>query len=472
MSRKMTKSILSRDEISLLRNSEILKDTDLYGNLYNVLIQLLELKAVTIDDLMEYGLDDKGITILTHTKGKLIDNVMQEWYVESKSAEDPDKKVQCGLCNTPNRYLFYIRNRLSNAQLNVGSSCMKKFSEIEGYANHKYQLGKIQRNQQQTARWIKFNNKFPEAESIIDAANFYFDNLPILLPYKIYFHLEECVHLLHVIHVQYIKYGQSPKEFQKDPFELFDEILNKYNRLKVKADDFIKKNINKSFICKRPEIDWMTKNKKKQLLKKISLNNGIYTVDTLGEISSINFISKYFSIFLNRIQTQFIKLIQPKDENDSLYFVVRQGNEYLYNVSIKRFMKQIGAKCFFDTNYMIAEQELFRVSKIVISNKTLEYVTESLKDDLDKMRYALLIDDYAENVYLYHKFRKDIKEFTYAQFLQLFDLNKIRKHKNNKDFIGFLITYKKWTPLEEQERIGLDEKIQNLYYQQYIEPYK
>ena len=75
-------------------------------------------------------------------------------------------------------------------------------------------------------------------------------------------------------------------------------------------------------------------------------------------------------------------------------------------------------------------------------------------------------------MYLYHKYRKDIKGFTYAQFLQLFDLNKIRKHKNNKDFIGFLITYKKWTPLEEQERTGIDEKIQNLYYQQYIKPYK
>lgn len=472
MSRKTTKSILSRDEISLLRNSEILKDTDLYGNLYNVLTQLPELKAVTISDLMEYGIDDKGITILTNTKGKLIDNVMQEWYVESKSAEDPDKKVQCGLCNTPNRYLFYIRNRLSNTQLNVGSSCMKKFSEIEGYANHKYQLGKIQRNQQQTARWIKFHNKFPEAENIIDSANFYFDNLPILLPYKIYYHLEEAVRLLHIIHIQYVKYDKTPNDLQEDPFVLFEDTINKYNRLKVKADDFIKKNINKPFVCKRPEIDWMKQNKKDQLLKKISLNNGFYTVETLGGIASINFIIQHFSIFLKRMPAQSIKLICPKDEHDSLFFAIRQGNEYLYNINIKKFMMQIGAKCFFDDTYMINEQELFKVSKIVISNKTLEYITESLKDDLDKMRYALLVDDYAENIYLYHNFRKDIKEFTYSQFIQLFDLNKIRKHKGYKDFIGFLITYKKWIPLEEQERRGIDEKIGNLYYQQYIEPYK
>lgn len=472
MSRKTTKSILSRDEISLLRNSEEIKNTDLYGNLYNTLSQIVELEAVTLNELIEYGLDNKGITILTHTKGKLINDITHEWYVESKSAEDPDKKIRCGLCNTPNRYLFYIRNRLSNVQLNVGSSCMRRFSEIDGYANHKYELGQIQRNQRERARWIQFHDKFPEAESIIDSANFYFDNLPILLPYKIYFPLEESVHLLHIIHVQYVKYGKTPNNIQEDPFELFEETINKYNRLKVKADDFIKKNLNKHFICKRPEIDWMKQNKKDNLLKKISLNNGFYTIDSLGEIASVRFINQNFNVFSNKMPINSICLVRPKDEHSSLYFTIKQGNEYLYSISIKRFMKQIGSKCIFDNAYVIDEQELFKISKIVMSNKTLEYIAESLKTDLDKIRYALLIDDYSENVYLYHKFRKDIKEFTYADFLRIYDLNKIRKHKNNKDFIGFLITYRKWIPVEEQERIGIDEKIRNLYYRQYIEPYK
>lgn len=472
MSRNTTKSILSRDEISLLRNSDEIKNTELYGNLYNVLTKIVKLEAVTLNELIEYGLDNKGVTILTHTKGKLINNIMHEWYIESKSAEDPDKKIRCGLCNTPNRYLFYIRNRLNNQQLNVGSHCMTKFSEIEGYANHKYQLGQIQRNQRETARWLKFHDKFPQAESIIDSANFYFDNLPILLPYEIYFKLEETVHLLHIIHIQYVKYGKTPNESQKNSFELFQETIKKYNKLRVKADEFIKVNINTHFICKRSEIDWMKQNKKDSLLKQIALNNGLYTIETIGEITSVDFINKNFSLFLNRIQVGYINLMFPKDNHSSLLFAVRQGNEYLYNINIKKFMRQIGARCFFDTTYMVAENELFKISNIIVSDRNLEYATESLKISLDKMRYALLIDDYSETIYLYHKFRKDIKEFSYADFLHLYDINKIRKHKNNNDFIGFLLTYKKWIPIEEQERTGLDEKIGNLYYHQYIEPYK
>lgn len=471
MSRKTTKSILSRDEISLLRNSETLKDTNTYGNLYETLFKIIDLEAVTLNELLEYGLDDKGVAILIHNKGKLIDNITHEWYVESKSAEDPDKKIRCGLCNTPNRYLFYIRNRLSNTQLNVGSSCMKKFANIEGYTNHKYQLGQIQRSQREIARWLKFNEKFPEAESIIDSANFYFDNLPILLPYKIYICLEEAVHQLHIIHIQYIKYGKAPNGIAKYPFQLFDETINQYNKLKIKTDEFVKKNINKSFICKRQEIDWMKQNKKDSLLKQIALNNGVYTFETLGEISSIVFITNNYNSIHNHFKAGFINLIRPNEEQNILCFTVLRGN-FVYNINIKKFMKQIGANCFFNSKYEFGEEELFPISKMVISNKSIEYITESLKNDLDKMRYALLVDDYSENIYLYHKFRKDIKEFSYANFLHLYDLNKIRKHKSDKDFIGFLITYKKWTPIEEQERIGLDEKIGKLYYHQYIEPYK
>ena len=132
----------------------------------------------------------------------------------------------------------------------------------------KYELGKIQRNQQQTARWLKFHNKFPDAESIIDSAQFYFDNLPILLPYKIYSHLEEVVNLLHIIYIKYVKYGKIPDGYSQNAFDLFDEILNKYNSLKIKSDNFVKNNINKQFICKRSEIDWMKQTKKELLLKK------------------------------------------------------------------------------------------------------------------------------------------------------------------------------------------------------------
>ena len=111
MSRKLEKSILSRDEISLLLNSETSKNEDLCGNLYDVLLKLRsfstqKLKATSMDDLERYGIDNKAKSVLTYNKNKFFSIVLNEWYAEQKIEEDPSKKSRCELCNTPNKYLF------------------------------------------------------------------------------------------------------------------------------------------------------------------------------------------------------------------------------------------------------------------------------------------------------------------------------------------------------------------------------
>lgn len=164
MSRRTTKSILSRDEISLLLYSEETKNTKIYGNLYEVLVQIKDLKAISLDELNKYNLNDVGRAALSYNKNTLMDNVKGEWYVEADSAEDVNKKVRCGLCNTPNKYLFYIRNRINNARLNVGSFCMTKFPGIEGYTEYKYHLEQKIKNQKIAFRRTEFHNKIPNPD--------------------------------------------------------------------------------------------------------------------------------------------------------------------------------------------------------------------------------------------------------------------------------------------------------------------
>lgn len=470
MSRKTTKSILSRDEISLFINSEEIKNTSIYGNLYNILNKIKELKATTLDQLINEGLDDNGVAALTYNKKSLNDNVKREWYVESKSAEDPDKKVRCGLCNTPNKYLFYIKNRLNSCQLNVGSRCMKKFPEIEGYASHKYQLGQIQRSQLETSRRLKFHKQFPTATNIIDSANFYFDNLPILLPYEIYFPLKDVVFQLHVIYSKYVKYGKTPISTSKNSFELFDESINKYNQLKKIADDFIAKNINKPFICKQPEIEWMMQNKKTDIIETISKNGGFYSMKTIGCITSTDFIIKNFDTISKCNKYKYISLLCPKDIHTPLRFIIKsEGYDFLYDINIKKFMSQIGARCFFESDFKFEEKDLFNVSKIIITSQNATNAADIVKNSFGRRGCALLFDEDTNCLYLYYKPDKSIKEFSFAEFLRLYDYRKIRKHVNKMKFIDVLLTNGKWISLEKQETTGIDEKINKLYYQQYID---
>ena len=71
MSRNLTKSILSRDEISLLLNSEETKNKSLYGNLFDVLNAIKNMKAVAISDLQNLDIDKTAIAALTYNKKSL-----------------------------------------------------------------------------------------------------------------------------------------------------------------------------------------------------------------------------------------------------------------------------------------------------------------------------------------------------------------------------------------------------------------
>ena len=78
----MSKTILTLDEINLLKHSEEPKKEDLYGNLYKILYELKNPKAITLENL---HLNSKGEAALTYNKKTLIDTVIKEWYAENVS---------------------------------------------------------------------------------------------------------------------------------------------------------------------------------------------------------------------------------------------------------------------------------------------------------------------------------------------------------------------------------------------------
>ena len=267
MSRKLSKSILSRDEISLLRNSEEPRNSELYGNLFAILNDLSNIKAITMDDLVM--LDEKGKAALTHNKKTLLDTVIKEWYAERVSEEDPSKQVKCGLCNTPNKYLYYIRNRRNGKLLNVGSHCITKFPGIEGYIEQRKQLRDIQKGQLIVARRNEFYSKADNPEMAIERAQDYFNSLPILLPWTIYSKLKDTIDRMALIYSKYVNEGKKPFNSEYTSFDLFNLAVKQFNSLKDQAEIFITEHQEDSLMCKRREIDWMLKNNQQNLLKYI-----------------------------------------------------------------------------------------------------------------------------------------------------------------------------------------------------------
>lgn len=168
------------------------------------------------------SLDTIGKAAITQNKKTLMQNVINEWYAEHVTEEDPNKKVRCGLCNTPNKYLYYIRNRINNNILNVGSQCITKFPGIEGYKEQKTQLKNIQKNHQIISHRNEFYNHFDNIENYISDAENYFKSIIILLPRLLYQKLEDTIKRMRLIYGKYVYDGKKPFNSNYNSFELFD----------------------------------------------------------------------------------------------------------------------------------------------------------------------------------------------------------------------------------------------------------
>lgn len=461
----MPKAILTLDEINLLRHSEEPKNQDLYGNLYDVLCNIKTPKAFSLNQLDK--LDDKAISALTINKKNLIETITQEWFAERVSEEDPSKQVRCGLCNTPNKYLYYIRNRKNGEVLNVGSHCITKFPGIEGYVEQKRQLAQIHKGHQIIKRRNEFYDAFPNCEELINKAESYFNSLPILLPYNLYFKMQNLVLRLRLIYSKYVNEGKKPFQSNKSSIELFGIAIEEFKTLKEKADKHINSFCNKRLVCKRTEIDWMIKNNKLSLLEQISEHDGLYTFGTLQKMNSIAFITFHEKEILSKNKSEYFRF-QGYNGNNLVFTFKRRNYTYpvQFTINASDFMRTIGASTLTNSSYVYRDQELLEIAKITNSYRNILSVIDYTRNIIDELGCAFLFDAERNALILYRKSDKAIRNFDYFKFLSAYSKHFLDTDKALKNYFTAMIyknSHAKWTLIEEQAKYGIDERIGKLY---------
>lgn len=463
----MTKSDLSRDEISLLINSEEAKDTQLYGNLYKILLQLSDLKAITLDELENRNLNYYGISALSYNKHTLIDNATKEWRATTDIIDNPERNARCQLCNAPKlRYECHIRNMKNNIELLVGSECVNKF-KIDGYLNQRKQLAQIHKGHKIVQRRNEFYNRFPDYEDFISDAEKYFSTLPILLPYELYVKLQNTIERMRLIATKYVNEGKKPYDSQLDSFGLFQLATDNYNRLKIDSDKHIDSNINRELICKRPEIDWMIAENKANLLQQISENGGLYTLSTLKNIYSISFIQRHIELILSRNNSDLIKFERLND--NSLTFSFNKFGyqpSILFTIPLKNFMQYIGANCIINNDYSYGSREILSISTITDSKRNLLSIIEYIHNMMNLLNCVFLMDDTSNSLFLCRKGDRAVRQFSYYAFMKNYSKYILLPDEEIKKYLISVVKGNnniKWITTEMQSKQGIDEKIGILY---------
>lgn len=467
----MSKAVLTLDEINLLLYSEEPKNKKLYGNLYDILNEIKPTKALTDEQFKLF--DDVAISALTYNKKSLINTVIQEWYTERVTEEDPSKKIKCGLCNTPNKYLYFISNRLNNNILNVGSSCITKFPGIEGYVEQKQQLSNIIKNQKIVARRNEFHKYFPNVEDIISECEKFKNSIPIALPLEIQENLDNTIERLRKIYNMYVESGKKPFKSNLNSFEIFEMNINHYKKLKCDIEKYIKRNISHPHICRKREVLWLKNNNKLQILKSIQINNGFYTVGTVGLIYSHNFVYDNLSNILQHKNTHYVKIYDFKKASPYIDISFQKaGYDYpiVGKITLQDFMKNIGSKCIFDNQYYYSDKDLLSISNIDSSISNIQSILNYIFNMIKKLRCAFLVDHEKNMLVLYRKSDKSIRYLQPKQFVKIYISYILQEDDSIYNFLFRLVRQPSanWISYEDQEKYNTNEKIGKMYVEQYL----
>lgn len=467
----MSKTILNLIEINLLLNSEEVKNTELYGNLYSVLSNLQKRKAVSIDDLSD--LDQTAKTALLHSKKNMIDIAVKEWHATTDIRERPQRDLTCELCNTKIKYLCYIFNHKNNIELRVGSECIKKFPNMDGYIEHNKRLKEMHKGQKIIARRNKFYMYHPTCEDDIAYAEKYFNTLPVLLPYELYTKLQDVVSRMRLIYSKYVNEEKKPFNSNLNSFQLFDLAVKQFNELKPQSDIFVSQNKDNPLICKRKEIDWMISEGKTRLLQQISENDGVYTLSTIQRILSKDFISNYTDDIFNRNQSQTLRF--TKIDNTIVYIKFEKIGyqpSITFKMTIEDFMKEIGAKCIMQPTYTYNLQNFIVYIDIANTKSNLESILAYISSFIYDFNCVFLFDDENNNLILCRRGDKAIRIFNNYNFLVSYSKYITKSDAEIKQFLFNLIkgrTGTKWIDVKMQSLQGIDNRINKLYQEQYLD---
>ncbi len=465
----MSKSVLTLDEINLLKYSEEPKNQQIYGNLYKVLTEADLHKAVSLEQLP--FLNELGMASITYNKSNLIDTVKQEWYVKSVTQEDPKKKVRCGLCNTANKYLYFITNKVNGNTLNVGSSCMQKFPGIEGYVESQKQMKNAINNGKIATRRYEFHNKFGNVDSYLKEAENFFSSLPILIPYDLYKKLEEVIQRMNLIYAQYVNHNKTPFKSKMNSLDLFKLAKDNFVELKHEVSNFVANNLNNTLACKRKEIDWMLSNNKNSLLEEIARNNGTYKLNTICQVYSDDFMSSNKSCFTKKNRSVHFNIIKLDNDNHRIFFSTTKALDYnppiiLYTTYIN-FMKNIGGQSFLDQDYTFSSNEIIDHTEMLNSKQNMYAILNYTSDMIYYIGYVFLFDEDRDKLFLYRKCDDAIKEFDIKSFMKNFKRYLLCDDNEMERFLRLVVKKDtNWISKHNQVKSGTSDIIASMYYEQ------
>lgn len=390
-------------EMNLIKKSETTKDSELYGNLFYA---LQKYETLSEQDLaLSSSFDRQAVIALTNEqmKNELMHKIIGEWYGKDCYIT-PGEKIPCQICHTPNKKIHYIKNRYNRNELNVGSDCIKQFPEIENFKEMQRNINEREKIRKQELRRAEFAQLEVDDPEFVSKARKKFNNINIVLPFKLYNEIEQNLYDLNIIKTTYIKQGGD-----------YNEIANQYNILKIEyvtlwnqAIEHYQRYHKNKLACKKYIGDWLKENHYK-IWESISINNGLFTVDTLKFAYDSRYVKEHLINFSKHLKDDEIRIIDIN--GNSIRFAIQNEkyrNPVYFLISNKIFMEQIGCHCLTQYDYTYTKDKLNEI-RIENYSQNVDALYNRMKESMNKAGIDIDVGKYSMRLY-YKRLARKLRE--------------------------------------------------------------
>ncbi|MFD0587719.1 hypothetical protein ACFQZE_06870 [Paenibacillus sp. GCM10027627] len=465
----MNKVVVTRKQRNLLVNSTVTLD-------YPWFLQMLsEQKKIKTEDIPEEHKSDfrNVVPFIIKLSG-------DEWKYNEEHLRpyedmgtDARNHKHCSLCNQRNRYIFYIKNRLNNKTLNVGSDCIKEFADFDNLG-FGMTLSQLKTNASKVRRLSEANAHIDGIDKLIANWDFKLDSFSVLIP--------------NYIRKPYLELGIAIKKeyenFLKCDSHSFEELIkmhDQYIDLEKSMVEYEIKYKSNPFVASNAIMGWL-KGQQKHALIELMKETGLIDEKTVREIYERNFIRKIENMI--RLQLESLELEVEKfdyEENEILITFNMYNGAVKIVCSFKKFMDNYGLLILGAKNAAtLSLKNLLRISD-VREKYTKEFIVTNIDDKFayfnKLVRFVLPVDFQEEDeidiinkitgkvfVYNLSKFLKET-----SRYILISDEDKISKDEKH-----FLNLKGKWYTQEELSdvRETASEMSSNRFYRSSEEDWK
>lgn len=274
----MANRLQMRDR-TLLLHSEVIKQ-------FPEILQIIEENVKITDELISNLTEDKK-NFFDNILNQVLKQAISEWKGDPEKIEDtgpdPSKRKRCSLENNPNRYIFYINNKLNGTSLNVGSECINHFWGSWGSNFEGKTMAQLKRDAGRLRLLSDLNDKIPGIGRIIDRWNLPVSDCEIILPRSLekpYLDLGKQASIIFENYLCEKEHGDYENQLRN--------ILEQRNILVSEIEEYVLRKSPEKYIPKKEVRSWLRSNRLVQVLDML-IDDGEITWRTAYRIEEPSF---------------------------------------------------------------------------------------------------------------------------------------------------------------------------------------